>query len=421
MSSSSPFVPRIIGTNFKNFFLGSAHGREIRETSDLYERVEAAYTRHPLIAQEDRNKFISDIVFEICERNGRLPCRSLVYAIGDLVENLLVLEGLADLPDATSIETLSIEESITLRSHLWRLLRFVEDWDRLSGLWRGKLVILCRGIIDSLPTSALGEYQSDSDNLDASSIISVPLIDLCREAAVVVERTMATMYDDDIVGAHLFETVRERFEHNLCAVSGIPYDSRGETSKTAVIPTAYRAASNEELVSVYLGATPFAGFFAAPLPFTIPFPARFEHTHILAGSGHGKTQTLQRLILSDLTRPDPPALVIIDSQGEMLQKVAKLGLFDPGEGALADRMLIIDPTDVHHPPALNMFDVNQERFGKYDVAAREQILNGIIELYDYIFGALLGAELTQKQSVIFRYLARLMLTIPGATIHDLIN
>ena len=44
---------------------------------------------------------------------------------------------------------------------------------------------------------------------------------------------------------------------------------------------------------------------------------------------------------------------------------------------------------------------------------REKLLNGAIALYEYLFGALLGAELTQKQGVIFRYLARLMLTVPG--------
>jgi hypothetical protein len=113
--------------------------------------------------------------------------------------------------------------------------------------------------------------------------------------------------------------------------------------------------------------------------------------------------------------------VIIDSQGDMLRKLSHLALFNPSAGALAQRLIIINPTDIEYPPALNMFDVNFERLGQYNAAAREQILNGVIELYDYIFGSLLGAELTQKQSVIFRYLARLMLTIPGATIHTLIQ
>jgi hypothetical protein len=38
-----------------------------------------------------------------------------------------------------------------------------------------------------------------------------------------------------------------------------------------------------------------------------------------------------------------------------------------------------------------------------------------------LFGALLGADLTQKQGVIFRYLSRLMMTVPGATIHTLMD
>ncbi len=123
----------------------------------------------------------------------------------------------------------------------------------------------------------------------------------------------------------------------------------------------------------------------------------------------------------DLLQPDPPGLVIIDSQGDMLEKLSRLSLFEPGRGALASRLIVIDPRDVLNPPALNMFDVNFERMGRYGPAAKEQILNGVIELYDYMFDSLLGAELTQKQSVIFRYLARLMLTIPNATIHDLVK
>src|ERR1019366_10333911 len=101
------------------------------------------------------------------------------------------------------------------------------------------------------------------------------------------------------------------------------------------------------------------------LPFAIPEAARFEHTHIVAGSGHGKTQTLQHLILSDLATPDPPAMVIIDSQGDMIGKISRLTLFD---GALADRLVIIDPRDIEHPPALNMFDVNLERISRYGAA-----------------------------------------------------
>ncbi len=42
-------------------------------------------------------------------------------------------------------------------------------------------------------------------------------------------------------------------------------------------------------------------------------------------------------------------------------------------------------------------------------------------MYEYVFSSLLGAELTQKQGVIFRFLARLMLVIPGATLHTFLD
>jgi hypothetical protein len=101
----------------------------------------------------------------------------------------------------------------------------------------------------------------------------------------------------------------------------------------------------------------------------------------------------------------------------MLSKVSHLGHFE----AIGDRLVIIDPRDVEHPPALNMFDVNLERINRYGAADREQILNGVVELYEYFFGSLLGAELTQKQSLVFRYLARLMIQIPSANLRTMIE
>ena len=52
----------------------------------------------------------------------------------------------------------------------------------------------------------------------------------------------------------------------------------------------------------------------------------------------------------------------------------------------------------------------------FDAAEREKIFHGVLELYSYIFSSLLGAELTQKQGVVFTNLARAMLAIPKPTI-----
>ena len=95
-----------------------------------------------------------------------------------------------------------------------------------------------------------------------------------------------------------------------------------------------------------------------------------------------------------------------------------LDRFDPDHGRLTGRLIIIDTEDVEHPPALNMFDMSSERLARYTPAQREQVEGATIELYDYIFRAL-SADLTAKQGVAFAFVARLLLTIPGATIHTL--
>src|SRR3984957_7418916 len=110
---------------------------------------------------------------------------------------------------------------------------------------------------------------------------------------------------------------------------------------------------------------------------------RYEHMHVVGGSGHGKTQLLQRLILEDLQRERPPALIIIDSQGEMLRKLQQLELFAPG-GPLSRRLIIIDPEDVEHPPALNMFDLKAARLGSYSLMIKEQIENSTLEIFYYM-------------------------------------
>ena len=135
----------------------------------------------------------------------------------------------------------------------------------------------------------------------------------------------------------------------------------------------------------------------------------------MARIGHGKTQAIEWIVSQLLKRPDPPSIIMVDSQGEMLHRIARLKVFAPG-GRLEKRLVLIDPREIEKPVALNPFALRQDRLKNYSPAMVEQITNGTIELMEYLFGAVLGAELTQKMSVVFRYLARLLLAIPGANI-----
>jgi hypothetical protein len=232
-------------------------------------------------------------------------------------------------------------------------------------------------------------------------------------------------YDDDTMRLGLFLRLREQLATNMLVASGFrPDDNIHERADRLVPPQAQKGKSPSELARMYLAGTPLLTVLELPVPFHIPEEARFEHCHIVGGTGHGKTQLMQRMIHADLAaaQRERRSVVVIDSQGDLINKLVRLALFDPdAPDSLADRLVLIDPADIEFPAALNLFDAHLERLQGYRAVDRERVLNGVIELYEVFFGAMLGAELTQKQGVIFRYLARLMVTIPGATIHTLMR
>lgn len=367
--------------------------------------------------------FIVDLIFEICERLGVTPSLPLGRALYDTLHGLLLDEALViELPNRASVESLTLEEGVALRASLQRHLRFVGDFERLLPIWKEKILWAFSGLLQYFPLSAFVDPAEDGTSADDSVVLpEARVFDLCDDLPEVLDRLLITFQDSDVVAARVFDSLRERFDKNARTASGIQGDGRGAQGKL-LLPSAHRSDSPEFLISAYLQGTPFASFFYATLPFAIPFPARFEHTHIVGGTGHGKTQLLQFLINHDLLRSteDGRSVVVIDGQGDLLRTVSRLGYFNPSiEGSLSDRFVLVDPNDIEHPVCLNMFDFNRERLSRYAPLDREKILNATVELYEYFFGALLGAELTQRQGVVFKYLARLLIEIPDATIHTL--
>lgn len=201
---------------------------------------------------------------------------------------------------------------------------------------------------------------------------------------------------------HHFKRLREQLDANL-----------QRTHRTQpIFPRDYK---DDDVVGTYLGGTLLAELFRLRTPFAIPEERRFEHTHMVAGSGHGKTQTLQYFIAKDIeevARGDK-SIVVIDSQGDLINTILRASHLPP------ERIVLIDPEDIAWPMSLNLFTVGQERLGQYGELERERLTNSIIELYDFVLGSLLSAGMTAKQSVVFRYVTRLMFYIPDATIHTL--
>jgi hypothetical protein len=409
---------------FLDLFQGSARERELRGMLDLGAQVDHARSKSPFADEVRLANFLIDLIHEVCERRGVTPSNPLGEMLYRTIKNLLYFDSiLVDLPEESVLAKLTLEEGVLVRATLNRQLRFLGDQVRLLTIWRDKLLYAFSGVLEYFPLSAFTDIDENAVAADDSVVLpEARAFDLCDNLPEAVERLIVTFYDNDVQNAHLFGPLRARFEDNLFLVSGIPRERGRDATNKIVLPTKNKNTSPEYLIQAYLQGTPFLPFFYSPLPFAIPFPARFEHMHVVGGTGHGKTQLLQFLINHDLVRAmeDDRSVVVIDSQGDLIQVISRLAYFNPAAaGSLADRFVLVDPNDVEHPVCLNMFDFNRDRLSGYAPVDREKILNATIELYEYFFGALLGAELTQRQGLIFRYLARLLIEIPDATIHTL--
>jgi Type IV secretion-system coupling protein DNA-binding domain len=251
---------------------------------------------------------------------------------------------------------------------------------------------------------------------DGGPALAAPLSALLPSPALAAEAAIGTFLNEE-KHRTLFPRLWQQLEWNLLTASGI--NPEKPSSKQIIYPTKAKPRDQgvPELIREYLAGTPLQGYFESLVPFSLPLSSRFEHTHVVGGSGHGKTQLLQSLILRDIEKlvEGKGSIVVIDSQGDMIKTI--LGLSELS--TLSERIVLIDPNDIEYPPCLNLFDFGLDRLSRYSAVEREKLINGAIALYEYMFGALLGADLTQRQGVIFRYLARLMMVVPGATIHTL--
>lgn len=230
--------------------------------------------------------------------------------------------------------------------------------------------------------------------------VLVEITQFTKPLGQTVQNVIAPFFQDN--DYMLFKGLREQLDANLSATH----------RSNPIFPVDYKG---DDVVDTYLRGTHLKELFALRTPFAIPEERRFEHTHIVAGSGHGKTQTLQYFIakdLEDVAKRDK-TVVVIDSQGDLINTILKAKTLPP------ERIVLIDPEDIAYPVCLNLFSVGQDRLAEYDPLERERLTNSIIELYDFVLGSLLSAGMTAKQSVVFRYVTRLMFHIPDATVHTL--
>lgn len=379
-----------------------------------WNEVENLFQQEGIADQTGRSRLIVAIGSAVADRLDIPATHDQASLIVALVAEVFSYEGLFVLPEVDWASDRTIAELWDIREELSRQRSFVTDFETNCELLELAFASMLGPLYEACPT--LLEQSEDSDGITVPTRLLRNIGDL----GGVTQSMLGVAFVDELSEQGLLARLSNRLERNLIVASGgNPDDPRG-FNRAPKLPEQFDAKSPEQLVSTYLGGTPLLPLFDQTLDFTIPTKARFEHHHIVAGSGHGKTQTLQYLIANDLeaVANADRTVIVLDSQGDLIRTIASLREFAPG-GPLHGRVVIIDPSDVEWPVSLNLFDVGMERLSGYAPLERERLTNSILELYDFVLGTLLDAQMTQKQNVIFRYVTRLMLHIPDATIHTL--
>ncbi|MBV9182363.1 MAG: DUF87 domain-containing protein, partial [Acidobacteria bacterium] len=406
-------------SNLGNLLAGGTRRHELSETRQAWDEVQARWQACPF-AHTSYFDLVVPMLKDAAAAAGRAPAAPIVGAAGVALEALLRGENVGDLEVNWEVIETDAAEAIEFRKLIGRRRRWSADFEKVYGAFRRITTAGMTAFFEALPESCFGDLATGRGDT-----FEVPILDLLDDPASIIERLVMLPYDDETFRLDIFYHLRDLCASNLLVASGfLRNDNIHERSAKLVLPTKQKNKTGAELSDLYLAGSPLKELLDVTVPFRIPETGRFEHCHIVGGTGHGKTQLMQKMIHADLMASveDGRSVVVIDSQGDLINKLVRLDLFRPdAPDTLADRLVIIDPADVEYPAALNLFDAHQERTEGYSAADRERVLNGVVELFETFFGEFLGAELTQKQGVVFKYLARLMLAIPNATIHTLMQ
>lgn len=388
------------------------YARALKKATQLHAQAEAIKKRKTFPDEDDFGK---EIIGRLMARRKDtfLPAYPILTALMNVADELYAMEafGRALPPPDKSFS------QIELARYTDGLTVYIEKVsnDNVLKTMEDTLFAAFISFTEKLPQQARHTIQEIEAVVSGTLKpgLTIPLIDIV-EPGVFVEELVLPLFSSACKNARLFAEVCEQLERNQHIVSGVPFDHENRQSPKLIMPKDLDAAP-KEVVRDYLRETPFEQVFEADPPFQLLDGSRFEHQWVCAGTGHGKTQTLQFLIANDLPRVarGEASVIVIDSQGDLIRNISQLDFFSKHP----DRLVLIDPTDIEYPVALNLFAMGTERLSGYSALEREKLLNSAIELYDYVLSALLGAEMTSRQGTLFRFAVQLMLIVPDATIH----
>src|SRR4051812_15772215 len=291
---------------------GSVSTGELGELKHLYTRL-LRYKGEALQIRTDLCQRVVEQVFVLSLDKSTPP---LAMASLRLVSKLVANEGHFSIPKVNLEGKLSTVQIWDLTSTLKKHLAPFEN---------SEVAARIEQTLEALLRNLLYEQSLELPYDEAETPLFVPFHDMLSQPALRVETVLAVILNEP-TSESLFPHLWRQLERNILIVTGLDPDDEGDRQRPPVLPTQSRNQEAAGIIQDYFADTPLVDFLQTPLPFSIPFSARFAHTHILGGSGHGKTQLLQHMILDDLKKltEGKGSIVVIDSQGDLIRTITHL-------------------------------------------------------------------------------------------------
>jgi hypothetical protein len=173
--------------------------------------------------------------------------------------------------------------------------------------------------------------------------------------------------------------------------------------------TSWKKMSDDERFDMHVGRYLVRPFIDIEIPMEVD---RFTHTFIVSPSGGGKTTLMKEMIAKDIPEvlEGRASLFIMDSQGKapgsLVGDLCRLQ-------CLQDRLILIDP-DLGAPLSLNVFDLPIP--ANASPRDRRTAQSSAHELITFCLSVM-----TDKQTTLYNFCVRFMMTMEGATIRTLLE
>ncbi|MEO1639883.1 MAG: hypothetical protein AAFU41_11635 [Pseudomonadota bacterium] len=207
-----------------------------------------------------------------------------------------------------------------------------------------------------------------------------------KRSKLEIERLILRFFNEDGLFAPLTDQLNENFR-----------------AENEVMPTASKF---DDYAWRYLRGTPLLPL--AEVDEMVGLQDRMYHTYLLGSSGSGKTNLLENIIAHDLASDEDCCVIVIDSQTQLTEKLAKLDV---------PKTTFITPK---FDLALNLFDVGYDDMKNKGIEG-ETLINKTVGLLSFVLEGMMWAEFTNPQKTIFQYVIQLVISIKGGNIYTFMD